>query len=198
MKIIINNHEYQNASWNVEKNIGTAGFGTELSIIGVLEQLGENKDIYVYDDNDVMTSKWNNRGVQGITINDGRANVQFVVSILDNNAEEKLQKDIDDGVDAIMELAEMVASMDETIESHGESISGINEDLDNLKRDLASLEGVPSAMAALQGDVSNLQNSVTDLANTVANIPADLPDRFAQLWVAYNDLADRVSALENK
>lgn len=198
MKIIINDVAFENAEWNVENGTGKLTFSSEKSITEILEEIGENQDVLVYDDQETLTSKWNNRGVIGISAQKGKVSIDLNVSILDENTEEQLQTGIDESVDAIIELAEMVADMEDEVSEISEDVAKAKEDIDKISEDMTAVKSATETIPNIQENVTGLQTGVNNLRNRVDGIPNDIIERFTTLWTNYNALADRVARLENK
>jgi len=198
MKIIINGVEFENARWYVENGIGKMSFESDDSIIEILEEIGENQDVFVYDDEETLVSKWNNYGVIGINAQNGRVSVDMNVSILDENTEEQLQTGIDESVDAIIELAEMIADIEGEVSEITGEIADVKEDVDKISEDITAVKNATEAIPNIQENVTGLQTGLNNLQNRMDGIPNDIIERFTAIWSNYNALADRVARLENK
>ena len=173
MRIVINKKEYEKARWNVVDNIGDLEFVSEETLAQILSEISGGEDVKVYNDDELM-STWYVKGVVGVEKKDSIVTVKLEVSILDKNTEKELKKGIDDGEDAIIELAGIVSEMEETIDKHAEKIEKVIK------------------------DTSKMNEDVNSVRNKVEAIPSDVLERFGALWTNYNALADRVAKLENK
>lgn len=210
MKITINGHDFEGAKWDVNSGIGIMQYDTEDSIVSIIATIGENNDIEVYDENDVMTAKWYNFGIINASeiknLNEPRrVEITFSVSILDDNAEANLQNGIDESVDGIFELAEYITELDaehsETrrrIDLYMNSVQDVSKDFDNKHADTnEKFAAKDEQISELTNAIDSIRNDLTALQSAIANIPGNIPERFYAIDNTYNALADRVSRLEN-
>lgn len=179
MIVKINNTMFDNVTWAVDEGgRGILTLKTENSIPSLLEIIGENNNIEVYNDEDVLLATWYNSGVYAITTVGGThtrtVEITFDVSILSGNDKEELQGGIDETVDAAIELADIVAELSSTSDKHDEDIKNAKEEIVDIKED------------------------ITNIHNAINAIPNDIPLQLSNIWDFYNILADRVAALENK
>ena len=212
MKVRINEKDYEQAEWNVQNGVGRFLYPTEDSIVTLLADIGEQNNIEVYDENDVLVSLWYNAGIaNAFEIKSPNPptrviEIDFYVSILNDNAEEILQNGIDESVDGIFELAEYISELDDEhaetrrrIDMYTESVNEIAHNFDVKQDDTDSKFVATNAQfAALAESISNMQIEITNLQNAISDIPNDIIQRFDALGSLYNALADRVAQLENK
>lgn len=211
MKVSINGHDFEGAAWDVNAGVGVMRYATEESIVSIIQEVGENNSIEVYDENDVMTAKWYNAGI--INANEirnynepRRIEIAFNVSILDSNAEENLKNGIDESVDGIFELAELYSELDDAhtetrrrIDLYTQSVERVSKDFDTKQEDNNEKFAEKNAqISELVAAVNSLRDDLTAVQALIDDIPTDILERFAAIDSRYNALADRVAALENK
>lgn len=167
MKIRIDNKDYKDAVWNVGDRGGNLTYLSSESIVSILDEMSNAKKIEVYDDDDILTGVWHISGVLGISKSEeGVVNVHFNVSILDAPAEEQLQKNLDDSVDAIMELAELFSEIEETVDENVEEIASIHEWMIEADKKLDTIpEAIPDKFAVLFNLYASLDDRVKKLEN---------------------------------
>lgn len=178
MKIAINNVEFENADWNVVEGVGELSYPSEDSLLEVINSIGEDESIYVYNDEDTLLSVWQNGGFCGARTempNSIRTiYISFKVSIINDNTEARIDNDISESVDAIIELADMIAETSESVEENSEEI----QKLKNKDEEFNEL--------------------VTTVINKINSMPTDVLERFDMIWTSISSIADRVSQLENQ
>ena len=165
MKIMVNDKTYTDSQWsfNMERGESVLILTTAESISEVASAFDGDDTISVYDDNDVEICEWHVHTLLGI-YEDYRSHTQdearkvyvtLVATALTANSEEMLSENIDENMEAILELGELIADMDDA-----------NLEIEKIKAELLG-------------------------------IPKDIIARFDAINNVYNDLADRVSRLEN-
>lgn len=214
MKIVINGVDFNNAKWDVEDGIGKMAIYTNSTIAEIIDIVGENNNIDIYDDDNVLVSKWYNSGIIGINCtkyqDKNYIEVRFSVSILDTNTEAQIQGDISESVDAIMELAEIISDMDSTVSSNSESITFLDKKIDktvedfntktdDIENDLKDkVKTIDNNISTVREKANKNENDIAELDSKVNGFPSNIIERFDALWASYNALADRVARLENK
>lgn len=177
MKIIVNNTTFTNAGWSVFDGIGTLDLYTDLSLVDILTLLGNNPNISLCDDDDILLSMWVTKGVKSIKedviMDQRRVVVNLDASILSSNVEGALTTNVNNSIDGILELAT--------------AIDAIESDL-NDKED---------AMDQLRADLTSTNDDILTINTRLEAIPNDLMARLDSLWTSYNALSDRVATIEN-
>lgn len=177
MTVVIGEYTFENATFETKDASAVMVAPADQSISELEEILGEESTIEVYDGEELI-GRYYNRELVSIAIAVAKevrmATVTFYASVLAIDIEQQLIDGIDDSDDAIIELAGLIA-MDE-------------EDIDGLKDDVKDI----------QDEITRLQESVTSLSAKVSAIPKDLADTLVRIDNRLNNLADRVSDLENK
>lgn len=178
MKIIINEVTYDDIGFSVYDNVGTLDIYTDKTLMQVLNEIGENKPIELYDEENELVSLWQNKGVLGATTDTingrHRVTVRFDVSILNSYAEQRLNNAIDESVDGIMELAALIDAVDANVSEQNTTINALNQ------------------------NISTISASIDTINAQLTMIPSDLAIQLSDIQALYNRLADRVAALENR
>lgn len=165
MKITVNEKTYNDSTWmfNAERGEAALILKTNESISEVASAFDGNDTIHAFDDNDVETGVWYVKSVISIYQNyeshTPEESRQVVVNIkataLTTEAEEALGSGIDENMEAIMELAGLIADMDDA-----------NIRINNIE---GILEGIPKNITEQFGNVSDWYNALADRVAALEN-----------------------------
>ena len=167
MKIMVNEKTYNDSLWtfNVERGEASLFIKTNETIGEVAGTFDGDDTIRAFDDNNVETGVWYVHNLLGIYENyeshapeDPRVVVVTLkASALTTEAEEAINSSIDENIDAIMEIAEMIAN----VEDVSLEIERIKDRLDGFPADIVErLDAINSTYNALADRVARLENKV--------------------------------------
>lgn len=164
MKIMVNEKTYNDSSWSYnERGEASLLIKTDETISEIASTFDGNDVIHAFDDNDVETGSWFVHTLLAIYESyeshpEGEPRVVVLtlkITALTEAAEETINNSIDENVDAIIEIAEMVADMEDAQVQINE-IKGI-------------LEGIPNDLVARFNAVNNAYNALADRVARLEN-----------------------------
>ena len=166
MKIEINGKIYNDVVWTFDHANGESSLllKTNDSISEVAAAFDGDDTINAYDDNNVKTGVWYVHAVTAIYANyESRTPeeprevvVKLKASALTTEAEEELNSNINENIDAIMEIAEMIANVDDV----SLEIERIKSRLDGFPVDIVQqLDAINTAYNTLADRVARLENA---------------------------------------
>ena len=163
MKIMVNEKVYNDGAWSYDHESGDAVLllRTTESISEVAATFDGDDTIHAYDDNDVETGTWYIHTVSAIYENyESRTPeeprevvVKIRASALTTEAEEAINSSIDESIDAIMEIAAMIADAED-----------MSLEIERIK---SRLDGFPSNIVTI---LDNINTTYNELADRVARL----------------------------
>lgn len=169
MKIVVNETVFNDSTWsfNHERGEASLAISSDASISEIAAVFDGDDTIRAYDDNDNETGVWYVHSLLGVyetygTISPEDPHPRMVVvtikaSALTTEAEESLNCGIDENMEAILELAGLIADMGEA-DTRITRIEGV---LEGIPNDLvARFDAINNAYNALADRVARLENKV--------------------------------------
>lgn len=165
MRITVNDTTFNDSTWtfNYERGEASLVIKTDMSISEIADAFDGDDTIRAYDDNDQVTGVWYVHSLMGIyenyesrTLGEPREVVVSIkASALTTEAEQALGNGIDENMEAILELAGLIAEMDDA----NIRINNIEGILEGIPKDIVQrFEAIGNAYNALADRVARLEN----------------------------------------
>lgn len=165
MKITVNDITFNDSTWtfNYERGEASLIIKTDMSISEIATAFDGGDTIRAYDDNDQETGVWYVHSLLGIYENyeshtqeePRKVVVNINASALTTEAEQALGNGIDENMEAILELAGLIADMDDA-----------NIRINNIE---GVLEGIPKNIVQRFETIGNAYNALADRVARLEN-----------------------------
>ena len=209
MKAIINDVEYKNIRWWIDNGIGMLEIISNDSIIDIINAMGKNTRIYMYEDTNATDENMNINGDENtnedenesdITNND--SNNDELIAIWNIKGIERIYTVLDDGVRHIVIgfLVNLITDNTETIIHNDINISldSILELADVVANTEETTKLHTAILEQLQTTIEGYNARVAQLESLINTIPNDITNRLDALTTRDNALAERIANIENR
>ena len=199
MILKINNQTYENVSWSITNNEGTARIPATENFNQLLTNFVQATEIEIYNDHDQLISIWYNKEL--ISIN--KIGSEYVIVVngnnLPQNTETNLMAAIEENEDAILELAALQSNVEQLLvetnlltEQYHTRVENSISQYEYTKDQVDErLNRQSSINDTLTQSISDIRASLLSINNQIAMFPTNLNTRVIALENQFNALADR-------
>lgn len=208
MKAIINDVEYKNIRWWIDSGIGMLEIVSNDPIIDVINTIGVNTRIYMYEDTNVIDDSSDENGDENTNENENESDItdddtsnDELIAIWNIKGIERIYTVLDDGVRHIVIgfLVNLITDNTETIIHNDINISldSILELADVVADTEETTKLHTATLEQLQTTIENYNARVAQLESLINTIPNNITDRLDALTTRDNALAERIANIEN-